>query len=289
MGFESAFKRSFLISNLDIEDQVRLAEEAKDGDPEARERIHAGLDKLVFNIAYKLLRSRGVDRDFLGDLYSLGHLGVDDAIQGYDSSKINEKTGKPISLTTYFTFWIRRNILKYLGDTSRLIRVPIYIQIEANKLLKATNILYGRLNREPTTEELADYSGIPPFKIELIQESTKKNDSLDLYNGSNPEIGLLEKFSYQSYESDSPIFPDDERFAEDYLRILQDFRVISKREAEVIEQRLSTNEEGEQTTHVEVGKAFGFTSSRAAAIYGRGISKIKNNPKALELLTLMAK
>ena len=70
--------------------------------------------------------------------------------------------------STYATWWIRQAVTRAIADHGRTIRVPVHIGDQLNRLMRLARDLTQELNRQPTTEELAKYSGQPVEKIEQM-------------------------------------------------------------------------------------------------------------------------
>lgn len=109
--------------------------------------------RLVINIAKKY-QNRGLS---MQDLVQSGWLGLYVGILKFDPKRVHPKTGKPLKLSTYVTWWIRQAINRDVQNLGDAIRKPI------NKASEYTfvQILYGNFaardeeGRRPTVEELA--------------------------------------------------------------------------------------------------------------------------------------
>lgn len=120
----------------------------------ARERMASGNLKLAFSIAKKHLYS-GIP---LEDLAQEGNFGLLRAVDKYDWRK-------GYRFSTYATWWIRQAISRAVADTSRTIRVPVYV-FQVIQKLKHESIKFERRNqRPPTPSELASLLELPIEKI----------------------------------------------------------------------------------------------------------------------------
>lgn len=113
--------------------------------------------RLVVDVAKKFNR-RGLE--FM-DIVQEGNLGLIKAVEYFDYRR-NTK------FCTYAVWWIRSYIQKAIKEKSMTIHIPAYLFDEM------TNVKYFRiqmqqeLEREPTTEELADRLKMPVTKINII-------------------------------------------------------------------------------------------------------------------------
>ncbi|MCU1636536.1 MAG: polymerase sigma factor, partial [Cryobacterium sp.] len=83
-----------------------------------------------------------------------GNMGLLRAVEKYDFM-----TGYKFS--TYATWWIRQSIHRGMADKSRMIRIPVHTVEKLNKIKRIRRDLTNTLDREPTTQELAEASQIP--------------------------------------------------------------------------------------------------------------------------------
>ena len=129
---------------LTSEEEVDLANKAHNGDREAYNKLYECNLKLVVSIdkKYKL---KGVS---LLDLIHEGNLGLGRAIEAFDPTK-------GYKLSTYATWWIKQGITKYIMNNSRSIRLPVHTFEKIHRIRAAKEKLSQKLDREPTSEEIA--------------------------------------------------------------------------------------------------------------------------------------
>ncbi len=128
---------------LTPEKESELAFKAKAGDEKAKEKILKGNLRFVVSVA-KSYEMPGAN---LEDLISEGNRGLIEAIENFDPS-----TG--FKLISYAIWHIRKNIFKYLSDSTRSIRIPINVSNEIRKynLIEENFISYH--GREPSMDEM---------------------------------------------------------------------------------------------------------------------------------------
>jgi RNA polymerase primary sigma factor len=106
------------------------------------------------------------------DMIQEGHLGLMEAAERFNPDK-------GFRFGTYAMYWVRQRILKSISDTSRVIRLPVYVHGILNKVRKAKAILYGTLGRDPTVTEIAQYLGISETRLNQFTESGRNVMSLE--------------------------------------------------------------------------------------------------------------
>jgi RNA polymerase primary sigma factor len=95
--------------------------------------------RLVVKIAKRYI-NRGLP--FI-DLIEEGNIGLIKAVERF-------KLSKECRFSTYATWWIRQSIERALVNQSRIIRLPVHVSDEINRMLKITRQLVQDLNREPS-------------------------------------------------------------------------------------------------------------------------------------------
>jgi RNA polymerase primary sigma factor len=137
-------------------------------------RIHAGdkaaLDQLVqANLRFVVSIAKQYSNQGLSleDLINEGNLGLIKAAHRFDE----ERGFKFIS---YAVWWIRQAILSALARQGRTVRVPLNRTADLSRIIKASEILRQKLNREPTPEELSHLTGL---SVEVVQSLAALNTS----------------------------------------------------------------------------------------------------------------
>lgn len=137
-------------SNVSLRRALRAVEVARAGLEAAREAMVRANLKLVAHVAKEYSRTKAPDLDLIQE----GNLGLLRAVEKFEPDK-------GFRFSTYAYWWIRQSITRYLADKSRTVRIPVHLGHKLRKMQAAFRTLSKKLDREPTTAELADELKLP--------------------------------------------------------------------------------------------------------------------------------
>jgi RNA polymerase primary sigma factor len=152
---------------LTREDEQRLAEAVRRGDPEAfRQFVSANL-RLVICIA-RHFRGRGLDFD---DLIGEGNLGLIRAVKQFDPS-----VGTRFS--TYAAYWIKESIRRALNETATPIRLPAFMVALLRRWHREEWSYRNEHGRSPSRDELAEILGLTRSQRRMVERALQAGQFL---------------------------------------------------------------------------------------------------------------
>ena len=236
-------------------------------DLELRNEIMNANLRLVINIAKRYAYS---GLSFL-DIIQEGNLGLMYAIDKFD-------VDKGYKFSTYATWWIRQAITRAIGNTARMIRIPVHTTEKILKIKHARNDLTAILGRKPTVKEIAQEVLMEENEVQEILRISEDCRSLDepITNdeGNDSYVG-----DFVADNADSEKEAINLQLKDDIFSIMNS--CLTKREIEVINLRFGLVD-GTIRTLEQVGEIENVTRERIRQIEAKALRKIKRRAPALE-------
>lgn len=153
---------------LGADEEYQIAVKASNGDREAIEKLITSNLRFVVSVA----KQYASQAEMLDELIAQGNIGLIDAAKTFDPSR-------GFKFISYAVWHIRKEILKYLNEIHRTVKVPLNITTDLNRAKKVESDLMNRLDREPTVEEIVEEMEkrgweITPEKIKMGRRVTEK-------------------------------------------------------------------------------------------------------------------
>jgi RNA polymerase primary sigma factor len=251
---------------LTQQEERELARRKDAGDEEAKRRLIESNLRLVMSITRNYTRA-GVP---LLDLIQEGNLGLIRAVEKFDY-KLGYK------LSTYATWWIRQAVTRALADQGRTIRLPVHVADQVKKLLRARRNLTQKLNRDPTTEELAKEAGVTVERVGELLELVEDPISLEIPVGDGESLygDLIEDTS-----SDAPDTATATKLRSAELK--RAMLRLSPRARSVLMRRFGLDGNPPQTLE-QVGETLGITRERVRQLEARALRELRSVAPSLQL------
>jgi RNA polymerase primary sigma factor len=247
-------------------EERELARRKDEGDEEAKKKLIESNLRLVMSITRNYTKA-GVP---LLDLIQEGNLGLIRAVEKFDY-KMGYK------LSTYATWWIRQAVTRALADQGRTIRLPVHVADQVRRLMRARRQLAQKLNREPTTAELAKESGFPEKRVQELLDLVEDPVSLEtpVGDGESMYADLIEDVHSDRPDDTTAKKLRGKELSEAMLR-------LNPRMRRVLALRFGLNGETPQTLE-EVGAGLGITRERVRQLESRALRELRTVAPDLEL------
>ena len=240
------------------EEEEALSTKIQEGDVQALHELVRRNLKYVVTVANKY-RGCGLS---LQDLIEEGNIGLIQAAKRFDG-------GRHIKFITYAVWWIRQAIMHSLAEQSGTVKLPIKQAGKLYKIERKFKALTQKLEREPTTSEVAEDLGYSVEDIENIMRAYRTHLSLDTPlrdDDVTQYLDLLENPDYIPY--------DDQIMKESLHEKVDDMlKHLSKREEQILRMRFGFN--GETRTLEDIGKEIGLSRERVRQIEKRAKARLK--------------
>jgi RNA polymerase primary sigma factor len=252
------------VALLTPEEELELAERARNGDEEAKQKLVEANMRLVMNIA-KHYRNALVPFE---DLVQEGAIGLMNAVERYDPSK-------GYRFSTYATHWIRQAIGRAIDNKAKTVRIPAHVAELLRKMEKTREHLRRETGDEPSIEQLAKAMGVSAKKVMQLQQAAQEPLSLDMLVGEEEDTSLGSLIHDQNVRDPEEVMLEMER-RKVLDQLLQE--ELTDRERQVIIRRLGYGDQEEQVLQ-EIGEALKISRERVRQIEAQAMRKLKDAAK----------
>lgn len=244
---------------LTREEERRYARAARAGDEVAKEKLINSNLRFVVNIA-RQYQHRGIP---LADLISEGNIGLLKAAEKFDPER-------GYHFTTYAVWWIRQAILKALEASSRTIRLPAHAAGIVERIGWARTELRGRLSREPSVDEVAEFLDLAPQRVAELLSVSRELLSIEapaFDDGNAAQIGdsVRDRASSPEEEAMAGVLKADINYV---------LGNLSERESDILQSRFGLNGR-QRLTLTELGRRYRLTKERVRQIEKRALQQLQ--------------
>jgi RNA polymerase primary sigma factor len=238
-------------------EEIGLAKRIERGDAGAKKEMIERNLRLVFSVA-ACYRGRGVPFD---DLVQEGTLGLVRAVEKFDHRR-------GLKFSTYAVWWIRRSLVNALSGAQG-IRIPAAARQQLAAIRRAETELQRLHRGAPTTDAIADRTGLSVRSVRALLDAPRVTASLDEPVG---EDGTPLSAFIPDQDGDSAWKRTDER--ETRRDVCSMLRVLPDRHREVILRRYGFGN-GPAQTHAEIGAWLGVGAERSRQLEHEALHRLR--------------
>ncbi|MDX1577837.1 MAG: RNA polymerase sigma factor RpoD/SigA [Gemmatimonadota bacterium] len=256
---------------LTAPEEEATARRARAGDPEALDLLVRSNLRFVISVA-KRYQNRGLG--FL-DLIQEGNVGLITAARKFDPDQ-------GVKFISYAVWWIRQAILAALAKQGRSVRLPLNRATELGRMVRVRSELRQKLDREPTSEEIARRAALDPSTVEMLQTLNVAAVRLDAPVGESEDSPLGERLLVDETSLEETV--ETSLLKQHIAEALRDLR---PRDARVV--RLYYGLQGEEShTLEEIGSLLGVTRERVRQLRDRALRELRDGERGAALATFAA-
>jgi len=249
------------------EDEVRLAQGIRNGDPAALDELVRSNLRFVVSVAKKY-QNQGVS---LSDLINEGNLGLIRAAHKFDETR-------GIKFISYAVWWIRQAILQALAEQSRIVRVPLNRAGTLYRIGKRSASLLQELGREPTVAEIAEGMDLTLEEVEKTISISRAHLSLDAPLTPGEDNRLIDYLA-----DDSNRAPDAQTFETALTESIEEvLGALREREAKILRLYFGFDNP-EPMTLEQIGGMMGITRERVRQIKEKALERLRQSSRARAL------
>jgi RNA polymerase sigma factor (sigma-70 family) len=200
------------------------------------------------------------------DLVQEGNLGLMRAVERFDY-----KLG--FKFSTFGVWWIKQSIRRGIADQGRTIRMPVHVTEEVYRAGRQQRVLWQRLGRPPTTDELAADLGITVDRVQHLLDWDAVPASLDTTVGDGNAV-LADLVSHE-------VDPALERVVEQFVHadIAAALAKLNERERAVLTMRFGLGNTRPHTLE-ELARELGISRERVRQLQTKAMSKLRAGARA---------
>ncbi|HWC54131.1 MAG TPA: RNA polymerase sigma factor RpoD/SigA [Chitinophagaceae bacterium] len=262
-GLEKYLREIDKVSLLSPEEEVQLAQQIKDGDKDALDRLTKANLRFVVSVA-KQYQGQGLS---LQDLINEGNMGLIKAAHHFDASR-------GFRFISFAVWWIRQYIIQALASQARLIRLPMHRVALGKRIQNAQSHLEQELERMPTDEELAEALNMETKDIDDVLEYKEHHMSLDAPFTEEEDSSMIDIVEDPNADNaDSKVYHSESLS----LELKRSMNKLTERQKETLCYFFGIGIDHPMSLD-EISRKFHITTERVRQIKEKAITRLKTLP-----------